>query len=130
VVESFWAVPDVATLRTPLSILREQATALTEQTNGLLVGQVETNQLSDGNLQFKLEVVVPALNDYRVRILRYLQPITLYPGNLTGMGIGAFVEINNEEDFVISVRNALSSQTVKNILSSLISQARDGSTSR
>jgi hypothetical protein len=78
----------------------------------------------------QLEVVVPALNDYRVRILRYLQPITLYPGNLTGIGIGAFVEINNEEDFVISVRNALSSQAVKNILSSLISQAGDGSTSR
>jgi hypothetical protein len=130
VVESFWVVPDVATLRTPLSILREQATALTKQTNGLLVGQVDVNQQSDGDLQIKLEVIVPALNEYRVRILRYLQPITLYPGSLTGMGIGAFVEVNSEEDFVSGVRNALSSQAVKNILSSLMSQVGDTSLTR
>ncbi len=129
-VESFWALPDVATLRTPLRILREQATALTERTNGLLVGLVEVNQQSDRDLQIKLDVIVPALNDYRVRILRYVQPITLYPGNLTGMGIGAFMEINSLEDFDIAIKNALSSQAVKNILSSLISQVGDMSPGR
>lgn len=129
-VESFWAVPDSATIRTPLSILREQATALTEQTNGLLVGQVETVQQSDGKLLIKLEIVVPALNDYRARILSYLQPITLYPGRLTGMGIQLWEDVDNEENFVIQVRNALSSQVIKNVLTSLMSQVTELTPSR
>jgi hypothetical protein len=130
VVDSFWAVPDVATLRTPLSMLREQATALTEQTSGLLVGQVETNQNPDGNLLIQLEIVVPALNDFRVRILNYEQPIGLYPGRLTGMGIPVYETVNSEEDFVKFVRRALSSQVIKNVLTSLMSQVGDKSSTR
>lgn len=128
--ESFWAVPDVATLRTPLSIFREQATALTEQTNGLLVGQVETKQQPDGNLLIQLGVTVPALNDYRVRILSYQQPIGLYPGRLSGMGIVVFEAVDNEDDFVVVVKRVLSSQAIKNVLTSLMSQVGETSPSR
>ncbi len=45
--ESFWQIPDVSDIRTPLSILREQAAALTEQTKGQLVGVVETKSEGD-----------------------------------------------------------------------------------
>jgi hypothetical protein len=130
VVESFWAVPDVTTMRTPLTILREQATALTEQTNGLIVGQVETKQQTDEKLSIQLEATVPALNDYRLRILNYEQPIGLYPGRLTGIGISFFETVNNEDEFVIDVKKALSSQAIKNILTSLMSQVGEMSHSR
>jgi hypothetical protein len=129
VVESFWAVPDVATLRTPLSILREQATALTEQTNGLLVGQVETKQESDGELLIRLEITVPGLNDYRLRILNFRQPIGLYPGRVFGMGILSFEDVKSEEEFVTVVKRALSSQAIKNVLTSLMSQVGEISSS-
>jgi hypothetical protein len=127
VVESFWAVPDSATIRTPLSILREQATALTEQTNGLLVGQVEVTQQADGNLVINLDIVVPGLNDYRARILSYQQPISLYPGRLSGMGVLGTDLVNTEEQFLGSVRKVLSSQHIKNVLTSLISQVAESS---
>jgi hypothetical protein len=122
VVESFWAVPDVATMRTPLTILREQATALTEQTNGLIVGRVEAKQQQDGNLSISLEATVPALNEYSVRILNYEQPIALYPGRVYGIGIPIYETINNEDDFVVVVKKVLSSAQIKNILTSLMSQ--------
>jgi hypothetical protein len=127
VVESFWAVPDSATIRTPLSILREQATALTEQTNGLLVGQVEVTQQADGNLVINLDIVVPGLNDYRARILSYQQPISLYPGRLSGMGVLGTDLVNTEEQFLGSVRKVLSSQHIKNVPTSLISQVAESS---
>jgi hypothetical protein len=130
VVESFWAVPDVATMRTPLTILREQATALTEQTNGLIVGRVEAKQQQNGNLSISLEAVVPALNEYSIRILNYEQPITLYPGDVRGIGISVFETVENEEDFIIVVREVLSSQTIKNILTSLMSQVGEMSLNR
>ncbi len=81
-VESFWVIPDVANLRTPLSILREQAAALTDHTKGTLVGMVATKNLAD-KMEIRLEISVPSLNDYRFRILTYIQPIfEIYPGRL------------------------------------------------
>jgi hypothetical protein len=121
VVESFWAIPDVANIRTPLSILKEQAAALTEQTKGTLVGMVEVQTKSTGNLEIHLEVSVPALNDYRYRLVTYSQPIELYPGLLTVLN-GIVGRVPNEADFILQIKRALSSEKVKNILTSLLSQ--------
>ena len=105
------------------SILREQAIALMEQTNGLLVGQVETNQQPDGNLLIQLGVTVPALNQIpRLYSPNYQQPIALYPGRLSGMGIPGFEDIYSEEDFVTVVKRVLAAQEIKNVLTSLMSQ--------
>jgi hypothetical protein len=122
-VESFWAVPDSATLRTPLSILREQASALTEQTKGAIVGSVET-RTDNGTLDVHLTLIVPALNDYRHRILTYKQPIDLYPGHLVASGqeMARFIEISDENQFVSEVKGILSSDRTKNILTSLLAQ--------
>lgn len=122
-VESFWAVPDVADMRTPLGILREQAAALTKATNGVLVGAVETERRGD-DLILKLEIVAPALNDYRYRILNYQQPIGLYPGELYGHGPNASV-VSDEARFVSAIKLILASEAIKNVLKSLLAQTRD-----
>jgi hypothetical protein len=53
---SFWIIPDVTKMSTPLSILREQAESLTERTNGLLKGLVTT--ASDVSDEKKLSIDV------------------------------------------------------------------------
>jgi len=121
VVESFWAIPELTTMRTPLSILREQAGALTEQTHGALVGIVEADKGKGYVLVIRLEVSVPALNDYRYRILTYEQPIDLYPGILYGPDDSISNPVN-ESDFTSAIKEALSSPRVKNVLTSLLSQ--------
>jgi hypothetical protein len=121
VVESFWAIPDAANVRTPLSILREQAAALTEQTKGTLVGMVEARQGTGETLEVSLEVLVPALNDYRYRLLTYSQPVELYPGRLS-VRHDAIRLVGNEAAFVSSIKSVLSSEKVRNILTSLLSQ--------
>ena len=120
-VESFWAIPELTTMRTPLSILREQAGALTEQTHGALVGIVEADKGKGYVLVIRLEVSVPALNDYRYRILTYEQPIDLYPGILYGPDDSISYPVN-ESDFTSAIKEALSSPRVKNVLTSLLSQ--------
>jgi hypothetical protein len=123
VVESFWALPDAADIRTPLSILREQAAALTEQTKGVLVGVAEARNNEHGtNLDVTLDVNVPGLNDYRYRLLTYRQPIEMYPGHLVVVDSG-WNEIENEAEFVAAVRSVLSSDRVRNILASLRAHA-------
>jgi hypothetical protein len=121
VVESFWAIPDVSNIRTPLSILKEQAAALTEQTKGTLVGMVEVQKNSAEDLEIQLEVSVPALNDYRYRLVTYSQPIELYPGWLTVLSEPSRT-VADETTFVSQIKRALSSERVKNILTSLLSQ--------
>ena len=120
-VESFWAIPELTTMRTPLSILREQAGALTEQTHGALVGIVEADKGKGYVLVIRLDVSVPALNDYRYRILTYEQPIDLYPGILYGPDDSISNPVN-ESDFTSAIKEALSSPRVKNVLTSLLSQ--------
>ena len=122
-VESFWAVPDVADMRTPLGILREQAAALTKATNGVLVGAVETERRGD-DLILKLEIVAPALNDYRYRILNYQQPIGLYPGIFYGDGTD-ITKVSDEANFVSAIKLILASEAIKNVLKSLLAQTRD-----
>ena len=129
-VESFWAIPDVTEVRTPLSILREQANALTEQTKGVLVGMVEVYRDSqDGDLTINLEVSVPALNGYRYRIISYRQPVELYPGTFSGDPI-AKIAISNgrvidEEQFITYIKVVLSSERIRRVLGTLLSQAKD-----
>jgi hypothetical protein len=123
-VESFWTIPDVISARTPVRILREQAAALTEQTKGALVGVVETDRGQFSvNLEVKLEISVPALNDYRFRLLTYHQPVEIiYPGTLETAD-GNLREIPDENSFISAIKAVLSSELVKNVLISLLSQA-------
>jgi hypothetical protein len=124
VVESFWAIPDIANVRTPLGILREQAAALTEKTHGVLVGIAEVRGIGNGDFNVQLDLSVPALNDYRYRILSYQQPVELYPGLLVDPK-GTLVEVPDEETFVSAVKSVLSSERIKSVLTSLLAQTTD-----
>ena len=117
--ESFWVISDVANVKTPLSILREQASALTEQTKGTLVGVVETKS-DGGRMEDRLEISVPSLNDYRYRILTYEHTIELYPGTVLA---NLNHSVSNENEFIELVRQILSSDRTRNVLTSLLSQA-------
>jgi hypothetical protein len=124
VADRFWVVPDTAAVRTPLSILREQASALTQQTHGVLVGEAATRSEGD-KLVVSLDIVVPGLNDYRYRVLTYRQPLEMYSGSIWDRGDLATKPIADETSFVAAVRAALSSQTVKNVLTSLLAQVTE-----
>jgi len=125
--ESFWAIPDTKNLRTPVTILKEQAEALTRATNGVLEGSVETFPANQPNFGWRLRscltINVPFLKDYAVNILTYSHNITMYPGILNGDYENGFSTVENEEEFVSRIKEILSSRTTMTILANLISQA-------
>lgn len=114
--ESFWAIPDDSNLQTPLSILREQANALSEQTGGSLVGYVDTLTV-DTDIEISLQIRVPALHGYTVGILEYSQPAEMYPGklrlNFTDRGR---ISVSDENHFISLVRGYLASEPVKRVV--------------
>jgi len=132
-VESLWSIPETENVRPPLTIMKEQATALTKQTKGSLVGSVEAAANGNG-LKINLSVEVPALNNYRYHVLTYTQPITMYPGRLasevpgpSGTRLSVLraqgTEVNNDQEFVEVLKQLLASEEVKQLLSSLLAQA-------
>src|SRR5580700_1642574 len=78
---------DLTTLekvRTPKSILQEQASYLTQATEGVLVGSLDDARLSGrGSFTYDLEVEVPALNGYTFTLLRINHSVELYPVQVT-----------------------------------------------
>jgi hypothetical protein len=117
--KTFWAILDVTNVRAPLSILREQASALTEQTKGTLVGMVEAKS-EGGKIEISLHISVPSLNDYRYRVLTYRQPIELYPGMMFDE---TAYQVEDEMAFAETIKAILSSNRARNVLVSLLSQA-------
>lgn len=69
----------VSTL-SPLAILRTQAANLTELTHGLLIGEVITDDLLEEGVYHHFDMIAPALDGYRHRILTVKHdPSMLYP---------------------------------------------------
>lgn len=139
-VESLWSIPAADNVRAPLTIMKEQATALTEQTKGSLVGLVETGTYGADDLAINLSIQVPSLNNYKYRLITYTQPITMYPGTLaaevpmasgtsqTGLinSLGTrpqATEVKNEQEFVAALKGLLASNEIKRLVSSLLAQA-------
>jgi hypothetical protein len=108
-------------VRTPKTIIEEQAQLLTEATQGMLVGAVE--DLTDpGQFIYTLNVIVPALNNYKYRILTVLHPLEMYPAHLTSNRPLLSKLLASEGDFEAAVETVLSSTEVKSALSHLKSQ--------
>jgi hypothetical protein len=123
--ESLWVIPDALAVKTPLSILREQANLLTQQTKAVLEGEVSTRP-AGSNIELALRIKVPALENYTVTVLTYSQPVTIYPGLLSSLArVASLVEVGNQAEFVKYVTTILSSEQVQNVLAALLSQATE-----
>jgi hypothetical protein len=122
--ESFWNIPNDLNIQTPLTVLREQANALTQQTGAALRGDVSTMAF-DADIYITMSISVPALNGYKIDILEYKQPVQMYPGTLRlylGQNVSFVVE--NETDFIALIREYLSSIEMVRVVRSLLAQAK------
>jgi hypothetical protein len=72
-----------------------------------------------------LYVVAPALQRYRVKILGLdYNYDTVYPINVSNSIEGVRRQATNEDDLVSILREFLSSQRVKNVITTLIAESR------
>jgi hypothetical protein len=121
--QSLWKIPDVSHLRPPVIILKEQASSLANETQGVLVGEVRTLPTSNqSNMQFTLDIVVPSLNSYRFTVLQINQPLTMYPLSVLPF-YGSNSQINDETQLTTALADILSSDQMQRVISSLLTQA-------
>jgi hypothetical protein len=148
VLDSLWSPEIRPTVRSPFAILDDQARALTSQTEGILVGQTRVTHDEDrANTEVHLDIVVPALNNSRHRILtaRYRTDLVYpawidadcfrRPAIVPGGPVGASWprgkppkepnEAANDEEFRRLVEKVLKSDEVTSLATSLIARVND-----
>jgi len=119
--QSLWAIPEIEKVRSPKLILSEQAGELQSQTNGKLKGRVELQSNAD-RITLILSIVVPGLNNYKLDLISYQQPVEMYPGTIRASLQQFKKEIQNEQDFVDTLAQILSSDKTKSIIAALLAQ--------
>ena len=128
--ENLWGdIPSGANIeRTPVTLLREQASLLGKATNNLLVGEVHSSSDSS-NQQFRadLSIVAPTLNDYRYHVLHIDYSLGFYPVMIKDEGAGGPRKtVQNEEELKAIVAEVLQSRIVRDVVQRLINHIKIG----
>lgn len=112
-----WAPAEV---RTPLSIMREQATLLGRKTKNLLEALVDTSFAGE-TFRHSFRLVVPALNSYTYELFIVEHGVSLYPVDVWRPGSA---RLQTEDEFIDWLRNTLSSAETRKLIGNLLAQAR------
>lgn len=118
----FWGDLNLEEIRTPVSILRAQAALLGQKTQNLVEAEVNTFT-SEGKFFHSFNLVAPALQDYTYRLFRVRHGIELYP--ITVLLPAPEKMLKSEDEFMVFVREILSSEQTRRIISSLLAQVKD-----
>ena len=114
----FWGEISPATFRTPISILREQASLLGPKTKNLVEAEVSTSS-HDGVFYHTMYLIAPGLDNYRYQLLRVSHQIGLYP---VSDFYSPAAPLRDEEAFVKWLQAKLSSAETKKIIEALLAQ--------
>lgn len=121
----------------PLAILRTQAQNLTEMTKGLLAGEVTSVDEGPDVVVHQFEVVAPALNKYRHRILSvkhnrnlvypvYFDTPTSLASIVATVAKGSATnKADTEAEFLEALTGVLNSRVVLSVISSLIARINE-----
>jgi hypothetical protein len=117
--DDLWGAFTPEALRTPVTILREQARLLGDKTQHLIEAEVST---SARGRQFRhhFDLVVPGLDDYRFRLFEIWHGLEIYPvyaGNDEE-------KLSTEAEFIEWLGRTLSSAETRRVISSLLAQVQ------
>lgn len=144
-VEDLWPEElEAAKIRTPASILKEQASLLGQKTKNLVEGLVTGNEKGE-NLSYSFFLVAPALNNYRYLLFTMSHDIRMYPlfisveeeilaevnpeqyekwGTLVSMYASSHTEeVKNEAEFLALLKKIFSATKTKQLIAAMLSQS-------
>lgn len=104
-------------VRTPVAILREQATLLGRKTKNLVEARVETD-VCGTELCHHFQLVVPVLDGYTYELFHVWHGVDIYPVRVPNMQA-----LKNEDEFTGWLREQLSSPKTTKIIGNLLAQA-------
>ena len=113
----FWGELVPVEVRTPVSIMREQAALLGTKTRNLVEATVETGT-QFGRFNHSFLLLVPALGLYKYELFRIEHDVDLYPVTVV---IGTQGEqLDNEQQFIDWLKRKLSDRETKQLIGNLL----------
>src|SRR5271166_3035486 len=120
----FWGEIGQEELRTPVTIMREQAALLGAKTQNVIEARVRTDAgVNSSWFVHHFDLIVPSLDNYSYELFRVQHQIELYPVNTTGPSREQ-LRLETEEQFREWLRGKLSSSETKRIIANLLALAR------
>ena len=110
-------------IRTPKTILSEQAEILNQTTGGVIRAQVTSNQ-SGANLSYTLLIVAPVLANYSYSVCSINHDINVYPCKLYNFATNSWEDCENEEALKARLGVILSGDKTRRVIESLLSQSQ------
>ncbi|SRR5260221_8681887 len=114
-------------LRTPTSVLREQATALTKATKAILEGHVRVSS-RDGLFAITLSIVAPTIDNYEFDVVYATHGVDLYPVTVAPdwdrYSRDAQVDCDDEDELLAALEKILGSSRVQRVIKSLLAQSK------
>ncbi|MDZ7898058.1 MAG: hypothetical protein U5N85_08525 [Arcicella sp.] len=131
-VTNLWPDFTIEKVRTPKTVLKEQAALLGERTRNLILGEVVSDKvpLKSGKevISEELYLVVPSLGNYRYRLVElYHEPALVYP-LFEGLYLSEGMKsngINDENDLTKYLSSVFTNTKTKTIIQSLLAQAME-----
>jgi hypothetical protein len=148
-IESLWPSQIRQRVLSPIAILRAQGEALARQTGGILLGEINKEVVDETVVSLAFNIIVPALSNYRHRVLDVLHAIDLpYPAivdaEITRPGSLRLIEelrrsgrmeisnilrytgrADSEQELIDLVENVLKSPQIVSAAQSLLARASD-----
>ena len=112
-----------------VTLLEEQANALTRRTDGRIEGVVSQDPTAEGTVWTSLYASVPALGDYRHKLLTIVHPVTADPADPFPLTVHDPVRgsqgVADLPAFCRWLRRTLSSQDVHGVINNLLRYGDD-----
>jgi hypothetical protein len=119
--EDLWPEFEAQKIRSPKTVLVEQAAALANKTKNVLTADIITSN-SDKRTTLIFRIVAPALNNYKYNLFTLMQhPIFLYPCDISS-NVGSY-NVLNEEGLVSVLKQIFNSPETIQTINSLYSQS-------
>jgi hypothetical protein len=124
--QNLWGeLPVVEKVRTPLSILREQAAVLGQMSERLLEGEVVVTSTAPERIEAHLNIVAPTLGGYSATVLSIRHGLDLYPVSLQhALEESVKKSAKDEDSFIAALQQILTSESVRKVISALLTQIR------
>lgn len=111
-------------IRTPLVILREQASLLGSKTNRLLEGEIEITRINPSDFVAKMNIVAPSLDGYSISVVSMYYGFDFYPLRLRDLLLMKEYKSHNESELITNLETILTSNEVRKIIKSLLLQIK------
>ncbi len=121
-----WSEIITEPIRTPLTILKEQATFLEKKTNGILTGEIRSD-IKGGSFTHYFYVKAPSLS-YSYLLFAVDHLFALFPANISKFDdsesyISSIPDIKDEERFLNELKGILQSPRTEKVVRALLAQS-------